>query len=88
MSEKYSEMTGRLREAQTLISVAELLGWDQETMMPGKAAAFRAEEMSLLSRLAHEREAANWAGEDGIPGYLVREGTEWARRSLQPDGKN
>ena len=34
----YDELRRRLREAQTLISVAELLGWDQETMMPRKAA--------------------------------------------------
>ena len=34
----YEQLTHRLREAQTLISIAELLGWDQETMMPRKAA--------------------------------------------------
>jgi carboxypeptidase Taq len=51
----YDELRRRLRQAQTLISVAELLGWDQETMMPRKAASFRAEEKALLSTLAHER---------------------------------
>lgn len=51
----YDELRKRLREAQTLISVAELLGWDQETLMPRKAAGFRAEEKALLSRLVHER---------------------------------
>ena len=51
----YDELGKRLREAQTLKTVAELLGWDQETLMPRKAAGFRAEEHALLSRLAHER---------------------------------
>ena len=55
MSVEYDELAKLLREAQTLISVTELLGWDQETMMPRKAAAFRAEEKALLSTLAHER---------------------------------
>ena len=55
MSVEYDELAKLLREAQTLISAAELLGWDQETMMPRKAAAFRAEEKVLLSTLAHER---------------------------------
>jgi carboxypeptidase Taq len=55
MSTEYDELARLLREAQTLISAAELLGWDQETMMPRKAAPFRAEEKALLSTLAHER---------------------------------
>ncbi len=51
----YRELTRRLREAQTLVSIAELLGWDQETTMPPKAGPFRAEEKALLSALVHER---------------------------------
>jgi carboxypeptidase Taq len=51
----YDKLCKRLREAQTLVSIAELLGWDQETMMPRKAARFRAEEQALISSLAHER---------------------------------
>lgn len=46
---------GLLREAATLQSVAALLGWDQETMMPPRAAEFRAEELGLLARLVHRR---------------------------------
>jgi carboxypeptidase Taq len=45
----------RLREIATLNSTASLLSWDQETMMPPKAASFRAEELSLIATLAHER---------------------------------
>ena len=54
----YERLKERLYEAQTLISIAELLGWDQETMMPRKAASFRAEEQAVLSTLVHERATA------------------------------
>jgi len=49
------ELHGILREVATLRSVGALLSWDQETCMPPKAAAFRAEECGLLARLAHRR---------------------------------
>jgi carboxypeptidase Taq len=51
----YQELLTALREAAVLATVAETLGWDQETMMPERAAPFRAEESALLSRLVHER---------------------------------
>jgi len=59
----YDELRQRLREAQTLITAAELLSWDQETMMPRKAAAFRAEEKALLSTLGHARATDPGLGE-------------------------
>ena len=35
--------------------IAALLGWDQMTYMPQKGSEERAEQLSLISRLAHER---------------------------------
>jgi carboxypeptidase Taq len=55
LSEAWSELVRRLRGTAALGSVGELLAWDQETNMPPKAAAFRAEESALVARLAHER---------------------------------
>lgn len=55
MKPPYDDLKTRLREAATLGSTAALLGWDQETMMPPKGAAFRAEELALLAGLAHSR---------------------------------
>jgi len=55
MSARYSELTSLLRRAATLRSVGELLAWDQETMMPAKAARFRAEELAAIAELAHQR---------------------------------
>jgi len=54
-AESYRRLLAHLAEAQTLASCASALEWDQETAMPPKAAAFRAEEMGLLARLVHER---------------------------------
>jgi carboxypeptidase Taq len=36
-------------------SIGELLGWDQETMMPPGGAEYRAQQLSLLARLHHEK---------------------------------
>lgn len=58
MNAAYVELLARMRGAATLSSIAELLGWDQETMMPPRAAEFRAEESALLASLIHERMVA------------------------------
>ena len=63
MTNPYAELRRRLREAATLSAVCELLGWDQETMMPRRAAEFRADELSLLSRLVHQRLTDSAVGE-------------------------
>ncbi len=63
MSAPYAELQQRLRDAETLRSLAALAMWDQETMMPRKAVAFRAEEVALVSRLAHERATDPRVGE-------------------------
>jgi carboxypeptidase Taq len=55
MAQPYDELLNRMREAAKLASVAHLLGWDQETMMPPKAAGCRAEELELIAELAHRK---------------------------------
>ncbi len=54
-SRAWTELSERLREAATLGSIRSTLSWDQETMMPPRAGAFRAEELALVSALEHER---------------------------------
>ena len=63
MSDNYTALRGHLRELAALNSALHLLGWDQETMMPPAAAATRAEELSLLSRMAHERATSEALGD-------------------------
>lgn len=43
------------RELSDLGGVSSLLGWDQSTYLPGAAAAGRARQQALLSRIRHER---------------------------------
>jgi carboxypeptidase Taq len=59
----YDRLSTRLREIGTLSAIEALLGWDQETMMPPKAGSFRAEELSLVSRLLHDRRTDPALGE-------------------------
>ncbi len=54
-SKAYAELVARLYEAATLSSIRATLAWDQETMMPPRGAAFRAEEIALVSTLEHQR---------------------------------
>lgn len=53
----YDALRAHLREAATISSLSALVGWDQETFMPPRAAAFRAEQLATLSALAHARRA-------------------------------
>ena len=48
-------LTFRLLEVQRINSAASLLGWDQETYMPAGGGAARADQISTLQGLAHER---------------------------------
>lgn len=54
-SPAYESLTGALREADLVSSIGSVLSWDQETMLPDAGTALRAEQLSLLSGLAHEK---------------------------------
>ena len=62
MSDAYNDLRRRLRELGVLGSSGQVLGWDQETKMPPGAAASRAEQLALLSRLTHERATCDELG--------------------------
>jgi carboxypeptidase Taq len=51
----YDRFIVRLKEVKTLSAVASLLSWDQETYMPPKGAEARAEQLALISGLAHKK---------------------------------
>ncbi|MDO5642476.1 MAG: carboxypeptidase M32 [Paracoccus sp. (in: a-proteobacteria)] len=51
------------RTTEALSSVAERLGWDQETVMPRGAAEQRAEEMAAMEAVLHERRTDPRIGE-------------------------
>jgi carboxypeptidase Taq len=59
----YGELIRRAKEHAILVSCSNLLEWDERTYMPHKGAAYRAEQMGLLARLAHEMLTAPEIGE-------------------------
>ncbi|HEU4702784.1 MAG TPA: hypothetical protein VFS37_09905, partial [Conexibacter sp.] len=55
MSNALTELRDRLAEIADLNAAGGLLGWDQQTMMPERAAPQRAEQLGTLGKLIHER---------------------------------
>lgn len=55
MQDKLDELRKRLGEVSDLTRAASVLSWDQQTYMPPGGARARAEQMSTLRRIAHER---------------------------------
>lgn len=49
------ELRDRMAELADLSNVAQLLEWDQQTMMPARGADGRAEALATLRRVSHER---------------------------------
>jgi len=54
MAAAYDSLMERVRGIETISQIQGLLGWDQEVMMPAKAAPLRAEQLAWLSRTSHE----------------------------------
>ncbi|MBN1282651.1 MAG: carboxypeptidase M32 [Proteobacteria bacterium] len=55
MNRDYLEIERHMKEASAIGSAAGLLGWDQETMMPPKAAGSRAEQSAALAGVIHDK---------------------------------
>ena len=55
MSAAFEDLRLRLAEIDDLRRAAELLGWDQQVMMPRRGAAVRAEQLATLKRVTHEK---------------------------------
>ncbi len=54
MPEKLTQLRRRLAEITDVASTAELLEWDQQTMMPANGASARAEAIATVHRIHHE----------------------------------
>lgn len=59
MSDIMRDIRSILREAAALENTLSLLAWDQRTYMPEGGATSRAEQISLIARLHHERYAGD-----------------------------
>jgi carboxypeptidase Taq len=89
----YESLQQRFREVAAYTSTASLLSWDQDTYMPPKAGAYRAEQLGLLAGLSHRLATAPEVGdwllqcEDQLPPCADEEETaarsanvrEWRR---------
>ncbi len=62
MSDALTELRERLAEIADLNAAGGLLGWDQQTMMPERAAPQRAEQLGTLGKVLHERFADDAIG--------------------------
>lgn len=51
----YDELIKQVKEVSLLSSCASVLGWDERTYMPRQGAAFRADQLSLIAGMCHER---------------------------------
>ena len=76
--EAFAAACTQARRAAVLASVESLLGWDEQTMMPPAAAAYRGEQAAALAALAHRertdpRQGARLARLAAGP--IAREGT-------------
>ena len=49
----YQELIGRIKQANLLAATESLLGWDQETMMPGGGLEFRSRQLAQLASMHH-----------------------------------
>ncbi len=63
----YRQLCQYVRETALLAATESILGWDERTMMPPEAAEFRAEQLTLLAGLIHQRrtnrQLGEWLGE-------------------------
>ncbi len=79
-TDTWEKFSGRMRELRHLESIAGLLGWDEQTVMPPKAAPGRAAATGTLASIEHERLTSPEYG-DLIEGLLQQDlGTE--RRAM------
>lgn len=61
--ESYAEFLERVREIRRANAIESLLAWDQETYMPRRGAADRAQQLALIAGVAHDRlTSADFAG--------------------------
>ena len=58
--QEYESLERRFREAATVRSIAAMLGWDQETFLPGKGAVWRGWRGGSIVWLPARRSGWRW----------------------------
>ncbi len=67
----YDQLKERLAEVYDLGKAASILSWDQQTKMPPRGAAARAEQLATIGRIAHEKFTSDEVGRllDELEGF-------------------
>ena len=92
MSDAYNKLINRIKDVYRLESIAALLDWDQETMMPKNGVAARAEEIGLIAGLAHQHLVADETralleNADGDGGFVAQTNLREIKRKLDRAAK-
>jgi carboxypeptidase Taq len=61
--EKYQQLCQHVRTTNLLTTIDSLLGWDERTQLPPAAGAYRAEQMTHLAGLIHDRRTDSQLGQ-------------------------
>jgi carboxypeptidase Taq len=59
----YNELCDHMRQIAMLVSIESLLGWDERCLLPADAGDYRAEQITLLAGMVHERFTAPCIGQ-------------------------
>jgi carboxypeptidase Taq len=59
----FNQLCDHVRETVKLKHVKELLEWDERTLMPAAAGEYRADQITLLAGLVHQRATAPEVGD-------------------------
>src|ERR1700754_2553143 len=62
-AELYEQYKAKMQQIADVRNAMAVLGWDQETYLPEKGAAFRGQQLTTLSTIAHEMFTATELGE-------------------------
>lgn len=63
MANAYPQLVAELKEIALLGSLGAVLGWDERTVMPPKAAPFRAEQSAFVAKSVHARFTSDKVGD-------------------------
>ena len=63
MQSTYEELCSHARETAILSSVQAVLEWDERTKLPAAGGEYRAEQVTQLAGLIHEKQTSSQVGE-------------------------
>lgn len=80
----YDQLASHCRQTALLKSTGDVLGWEEQTYMPPAAGEYRAEQLSLIASLVHERHTDPRVGQwlDALADSPIAKNTDDPRSSV------